>query len=61
VGRAWWHTRRKVAGAITFLAALRTDRIDAPCVIDGPMNGQSFHAYVQQVWVLIYDFGDQPI
>jgi transposase len=25
---------------LTFLAALRCDRIDAPCVIDGPINGQ---------------------
>jgi transposase len=34
---------------LTFLAALRCDRIDAPCVIDGPINGQSFLAYVEQV------------
>ena len=33
---------------LTFLAALRSDRIDAPCVIDGPINGQSFLAYVEQ-------------
>ena len=32
----------------TFLAALRHDRIDAPCVIDGPMNGELFRAYVEQ-------------
>jgi transposase len=37
-----WRTR-------TFLAALRCDRIEAPCVIDGPINGQSFRAYVEQV------------
>lgn len=29
---------------LTFLAALRCDRIDAHCVIDGPINGQSFTA-----------------
>jgi transposase len=29
---------------LTFLAALRRDRIDAPCVIDGPINGESFLA-----------------
>ena len=34
---------------LTFLAALRVDRIDAPCVIDGPINGESFRAYVEQV------------
>jgi len=32
----------------TFVAALRHDRIDAPCVIDGPMNGELFLAYVEQ-------------
>jgi hypothetical protein len=25
---------------LTFIAALRHDRIDAPCVIDGPINGE---------------------
>jgi transposase len=34
---------------MTFLAALRCDRIDAPCVIDGPINGGSFLAYVEQM------------
>jgi hypothetical protein len=29
---------------LTFLAALRHDRITAPCVIDGPINGASFRA-----------------
>ena len=29
---------------MTFLAALRHDRIAAPCVFDGPINGQSFLA-----------------
>jgi transposase len=33
---------------MTFLAALRHDRIDAPCVIDGPINGERFTAYVEQ-------------
>lgn len=32
----------------TFVAGLRHDRIDAPCVIDGPMNGELFRAYVEQ-------------
>src|SRR5207237_4217880 len=34
---------------LTFLAALRWDRIEAPCVIDGPINGRSFLAYVEQM------------
>jgi len=33
---------------MTFLAALRSDRIDAPCVLDGPVNGTNFLAYVEQ-------------
>jgi transposase len=33
---------------LTFLAALRWDRIDAPCVIDGPIDGEIFLAYVEQ-------------
>ena len=43
---------------LTFLAALRHDRIDAPCVIDGPINGQSFLAYVEQVLVPALKPGD---
>jgi len=43
---------------LTFLAALRHDRIDAPCVIDGPINGQSFLAYVEQVLVPTLRPGD---
>jgi hypothetical protein len=36
---------------LTFLAALRCDRIAAPCVIDGPIDGTSFRAYVEQFLV----------
>jgi len=43
---------------LTFLAALRYDRIDAPCVIDGPINGESFLAYVEQVLVPTLKPGD---
>ena len=32
----------------TFLAALRHDGITAPCVFDGPINGERFRAYVEQ-------------
>jgi transposase len=38
---------------LTFLAALRCDGLTAPCVIDGPINGASFRAYVEQVLVPI--------
>src|SRR6201990_1662818 len=43
---------------LTFLAALRHDRIDAPCVIDGPINGESFLAYVEQMLVPTLKPGD---
>ena len=43
---------------LTFLAALRCDRIDAPCVIDGPINGRSFLAYVEQMLVPTLKPGD---
>ncbi len=32
----------------TFLAALRHDGLSAPCVFDGPIDGDSFRAYVEQ-------------
>jgi putative transposase len=35
----------------TFLAALRNDRIEAPCLFDGPINGERFRAYVEQFLV----------
>jgi transposase len=34
---------------MTFLAALRHDRIDAPWLIDGPINGERFRLYVEKV------------
>jgi transposase len=43
---------------LTFLAALRCDRIEAPCVIDGPINGESFLAYVEQILVPTLRPGD---
>jgi len=32
----------------TFMAALRHERIDAPCVFDGPINGDCFKAWTKQ-------------
>ena len=43
---------------LTFIGALRIDRIDAPCVFDGPINGESFLAYVEQVLVPTLRPGD---
>jgi transposase len=34
---------------MTFLGALRCDSFTAPCVFDGPINGECFRAYVAQV------------
>ena len=43
---------------LTFIAALRCDQLTAPCVIDGPINGVSFLAYVEQVLVPTLRPGD---
>lgn len=62
-----WHARgeRLVERApygrwrtMTFLAALRCDRIGAPCVIDQPINGRSFLAYVEQILAPTLRAGD---
>jgi len=34
---------------MTFLAALRHDRLDAPWLIEGPINGETFRLYVDKV------------
>jgi len=46
---------------LTFLAALRNDRIDAPCVLDGPINGESFTTYVTQFLIPTLSPGDVVI
>jgi transposase len=43
---------------LTFLAGLRHDRIVAPCVIDGPINGLSFTAWVSQFLAPTLSRGD---
>ena len=42
----------------TFLGALRCDRLTAPCVFDGPINGECFRAYVEQQLVPVLNPGD---
>ena len=49
------HGHRKT---LTFLAALRCDAITAPFVLDGPINGDWFLAYVEQVLVPTLKPGD---
>ena len=34
---------------MTFLAALRCDRVEAPWLLDGPIDGESFRLSVEQV------------
>ena len=46
---------------MTFLAALRHDRIDAPFVLEGPINGQSFRIYIEQVLLPTLQPGDVVI
>jgi putative transposase len=43
---------------MTFLAALRYDRIDAPWLIDGPINGERFLLYIEEVLVPVLRPGD---
>lgn len=55
--RGWGPKGRRLKGyapqghwkTLTFIAALRHDRIDAPFVIDGPVNGRIFLAYVEKI------------
>ena len=42
----------------TFVAALRVGEVTAPCVLDGPMDGESFRAYVEQCLVPTLRQGD---
>ena len=42
----------------TFIAGLRRGALTAPCVFDGPINGQTFLAYVEQVLVPSLKPGD---
>jgi hypothetical protein len=42
----------------TFVADLRITGMTAPMVLDGPMNGAAFLAYVQQVLVPAFKPGD---
>jgi len=43
---------------ITFVGALRQDGMTAPCVVDGPINGETFLAWVQQLLVPTLRQGD---
>ena len=55
--RGWGPSGQRLQGSapfghwktMTFIAALRYDRISAPWVIDGPINGELFTLYVAQM------------
>jgi putative transposase len=46
---------------MTFIAALRCDRIEAPWLFDGPINGQRFRAYVEKALAPTLSPGDVVI
>ncbi len=62
----WWRRGEPLLAKVphghwktmTFLAGLRHDRISAPCVVDGPINGESFRAWVEQMLVPTLAPGD---
>ena len=43
---------------MTFVAALRHDRVAAPWLLEGPINGESFRLYVEQVLAPTLQPGD---
>jgi transposase len=64
--RGWGRRGRRLPAKVpqgrwktmTFLAALRHDRIDAPWLLDGPINGERFRLYVEKVLVPTLAPGD---
>ena len=50
--------RRRLHWSMTFLVALRNDRIDAPWIYDGPINTEIFLTYVEQVLAPTLNLGD---
>jgi len=43
---------------LTFLAALRINALTEPCVVEGPINGAIFRAYIEQFLVPALRSGD---
>ena len=64
--RGWGKKGKRLRGfaphghwnTMTFVAALRHDGLTAPCVFDGPINGECFRAYVEQILVATIKPGD---
>jgi putative transposase len=67
--RGWGPRGTRVVGkaphgrwtTLTFLAALRADRVEAPFLLDGPINGERFRLYVDEVLVPTLEPGDVVI
>jgi transposase len=67
--RGWAPRGRRLLGKVphgrwktmTFLAALRHDRIDAPWLLEGPIDGHSFRLYVEKVLLPTLHPGDVVI
>jgi putative transposase len=64
--RGWSHSGTRLKAKVphghwktmTFLAALRHDRIEAPWLINGPINGERFRLYIERVLVPTLKPGD---
>lgn len=64
--RGWGPQGRRIKAKVpyghwnttTFLAALRLDRIEAPWLLEGPINGETFQVYVERVLVPTLRPGD---
>ena len=64
--RGWAPRGERLPGAapfghwntMTFLAALRHDRVEAPWLLDRPINGERFLVYIEQVLVPTLRPGD---
>ena len=67
--RGWGPRGKRLAASVpyghwmtmTFIAALRCDRVEAPCVLDGPINRTLFTAYVEQFLAPTLSPGDVVI
>lgn len=57
-----WRLERRMPhghqATMTFVVALRQDRLTASCVFDSPVNGESFLAYVERILAPILRLGD---
>ena len=64
--RGWGERGKRLEGSVphghwqtqTFIAALRHDRVEAPWVLNGPINADSFRTYVEAELVATLKPGD---